>query len=94
MKGFAKMVWDFAEALKEHGNDGFKAVTVAQYADRMSKCTSCEHFTERKSCGLCGCNMPVKARWRTSICADNPPRWVNTNGKGKEGTDTTPSDEV
>ena len=28
------------------------------------------------------------------VCADNPPRWVNTNGKGKEGTDTTPSDGV
>ena len=48
MKGLAKMVWDFAEALKKHGNDGFKAVTVAQYADRMSKCSSCEHFTERQ----------------------------------------------
>ena len=71
MKGFAKMVWDFAEALKKHGNDGWKT----------------------QSCGLCGCHMPVKARWRTTQCADNPPKWLATNGsKRKEGADTDPSD--
>ena len=37
MKGLAKMVWEFAEALKKHGNDGFKNVSVTEYTDRMSK---------------------------------------------------------
>lgn len=89
------MIWEFAEALKKHGDDGFKSVTVAKYAERMSICASCEHFIDMKSCGLCGCSMPIKARWRTSICADNPPRWVNVkNGEGKKGTDTDNSDGV
>ena len=95
MKGFAKMIWEFAEALKKHGNDGFKNVTVTEYAERMSICTSCKHFTKTHACGLCGCHMPVKARWRSSICPDNPPKWVNKqNGERKEGADTDNSDGV
>jgi hypothetical protein len=93
MKGLAKMVWDFAEALKKHGNDGFKNVSVSKYAERIGMCTKCPNFSERQTCNLCGCYMPVKARWRTSVCPDNPPRWVNvkTNG-GEEKADTATSD--
>tara|TARA_R110000868_G_scaffold103404_1_gene284749 strand:+ start:147 stop:428 length:282 start_codon:yes stop_codon:yes gene_type:complete len=93
MKGFAKMIWEFAEALKKHGNDGFKHVTVTDYTIRMQTCVNCEHFTKTQSCGLCGCHMPVKARWRTTQCADNPPKWLATNGsKREEGANTDPSD--
>jgi len=93
MKGLAKMVWEFAEALKKHGNDGFKNVSVTEYTDRMSKCTSCEHLRETRSCNLCGCYMPVKARWRTSICPDNPPKWLNSEKNGREEkADTASSD--
>ena len=93
MKGLAKMIWDFAEALKKHGDDGFKTVTVAQYAARMNICSTCIHFTKNRACALCGCTMPMKARWRTSVCPHDPPKWVNvTNGKRKEGTDTVTSD--
>ena len=41
MKGLAKMVWDFAEALKKHGNDGFKNVSISKYAERIGMCTKC-----------------------------------------------------
>ena len=81
------------DSLKKHGNDGFKHVTVTEYTTRMKTCVDCEHFTKTQSCGLCGCHMPVKARWRTTQCADNPPKWLATNGsKREEGTDTGPSD--
>jgi len=70
-----KMVQNFAKESVNFIKQGAPLTSSEEYEERISICVSCEHFTENKSCGLCGCHMPVKAGWKTSECADNPKRW-------------------
>ena len=55
--------------------DGSRKVNDKDFSIRMEACLSCDHIIKKdpKTCGLCGCVLKVKARWRTSDCPDN--RW-------------------
>ena len=70
-----KMVQNFAKESVNFIKQGAPITSTEEYEERIAICVSCEHFTEKKACGLCGCHMPVKAGWKTSECADTPPRW-------------------
>jgi len=35
---------------------------------RIAKCVDCQQFKKNKSCGICGCYMPAKARSPKSHC--------------------------
>ncbi len=70
-----KMVQNFAKESVKFIKQGAPVCSEEEYHERMSICMSCEHFTEKQSCGICGCRMPVKAGWKTSECADTPKRW-------------------
>ena len=70
-----KMVQSFVKESVEFVKKGAPVCSKEEYQERISICMSCEHFTEKQKCGLCGCNMQVKTGWKTSECADNPPRW-------------------
>jgi hypothetical protein len=70
-----KMVQNFAKESINFIKQGAPITSTEEYEERIAICVSCEHFTKNRSCGLCGCHMPVKAGWKTSECADNPKRW-------------------
>jgi hypothetical protein len=71
--------------IKESGKyikHGMPQVSADVYTKRIKTCYECEHLREESiSCGMCGCNMEIKARWGTSSCPDNPPKWEATHGK-------------
>lgn len=70
-----KMVQNFVKESAHFVKEGAPVCSKEQYEERMSICISCEHYTEKNKCGICGCHMPLKAGWKTSECADTPKRW-------------------
>lgn len=70
-----QLVWQFAKELTEHAQDGMKNVDPVTYKSRIELCNGCPNLTEHSTCSLCGCFMPVKAKWATSRCPDDPPKW-------------------
>ena len=38
---------------------------------RLEICEKCEHFTEAKICGKCGCFLPLKTRFEMFKCPLN-----------------------
>jgi len=53
---------------------GHEPVSAEEQHARLSICVTCPNYDTGR-CLLCGCNMDVKAGFRTAKCADNPPRW-------------------
>jgi len=78
------MVRDFVKESAKFLAEGAPVCSKEEYEERMAICVSCEHFTEKKSCGLCGCNMPIKVGWKTSECADTPRKWDKLISKEEE----------
>ena len=72
---FLRMVRNFVKDSAKFIAEGAPVCSKEEYEERMAICVSCEHFTEKKTCGLCGCNMPLKVGWKTSECADTPKKW-------------------
>jgi|5_EtaG_2_1085323.scaffolds.fasta_scaffold03427_4 hypothetical protein len=49
--------------------DGARNVPKEEFIRRAGICDSCVHFIHNQStCGICGCWMDVKAKWRKSKC--------------------------
>ena len=61
VKQFSK---EFALYIKE----GAPNVTPPEYEERLKICSACVFISEKFSCTVCGCNMEMKAKWRTSDC--------------------------
>lgn len=81
-RSLGEMVWEFTKAAMEHAADGFSKVDPTVYRKRMDACINCEHYVkEIERCSQCGCHMPTKAGWRTSMCPLPEPKWVQD---GKE----------
>lgn len=71
-----KMAANFAKDLTKYVKEGAPNVTHDQYVKRLETCKACPHLIEEKMrCGLCGCLMEHKAKWRTTTCPDKPSRW-------------------
>tara|TARA_R100001198_G_C5209449_1_gene195366 strand:+ start:260 stop:871 length:612 start_codon:yes stop_codon:yes gene_type:complete len=79
-----KMVQNFVKESAHFVKEGAPVCSKEEYEERMSICVSCEHYTEKSKCGICGCHMPLKAGWKTSECADNPKRWNKLHLSDKE----------
>ena len=52
------------------------------YIDRINICNNCEHLTTLiplagGTCGLCGCFVKAKAKYKPSECPANPPKWLS-----------------
>ena len=61
----------------KHVFDGATLVSKEEYLKRAEICNSCVHFIKKdNSCGICGCWMEVKAKWRTSKCPKE--KWGST----------------
>jgi len=70
MASFGKALFSEAGAIIA----GQEPVTSDDQHARLLICVSCPYYDNGR-CLLCGCNMDVKTGFRTSKCADNPPRW-------------------
>tara|TARA_Y100001937_G_scaffold127990_1_gene201958 strand:- start:4611 stop:4928 length:318 start_codon:yes stop_codon:yes gene_type:complete len=91
------MVSSFARELKTYIANGAPNVTTEDYLERLEVCRKCEHLMKNTMrCGLCGCLLEHKAKWKTSSCPDKPTRWKEQilDGKRQEGNNTNTSDEV
>tara|TARA_R110001592_G_scaffold92565_1_gene269642 strand:- start:467 stop:775 length:309 start_codon:yes stop_codon:yes gene_type:complete len=88
------MISSFARELKTYIAEGAPNVTTEDYVQRLEACDSCEHLIrEKMRCGLCGCLLEHKAKWKTTTCPDKPTRWKEQilDGKRQEGDNTNVS---
>ena len=73
---FFTMVKNFSSEVVKFAKSGFQYVSPEDYEERLDTCIKCPHVKNPGlRCGLCGCNMELKAKWKTSHCPDNPSRW-------------------
>jgi hypothetical protein len=75
---FHKQVTNFATAVVKEAAAivaGQEPVTAEEHTRRLNICFTCPHYTEEGKCSLCGCPMITKSSWRSTKCADNPPKW-------------------
>tara|TARA_R110002012_G_scaffold278308_2_gene465883 strand:- start:2265 stop:2690 length:426 start_codon:yes stop_codon:yes gene_type:complete len=72
---------NLGEALANHVADGMEKVSKKQMATRLSVCQRCP-FLAGSECTKCGCNLSVKASWRSSECPDK--RWPIFAYEGEE----------
>jgi hypothetical protein len=60
------------KATTKHVLSGAEHVSEEEYLKRAKECDSCIHFIKKDNvCGICGCIMDVKAKWKTSECPKN-----------------------
>tara|TARA_R100000808_G_scaffold7806_1_gene22518 strand:+ start:1278 stop:1592 length:315 start_codon:yes stop_codon:yes gene_type:complete len=72
-----QMVKGFSKELVEYVKQGAPNVSPEDYADRLDACKACPHLKEKfMRCGLCGCMIQHKAKWKTTTCPDKPERWA------------------
>ena len=70
------MVKSFAKEVTTYISQGAPNVSTEEYINRLDACNTCPHLRKEKmSCGLCGCFVQHKAKWKTTKCPDNPTRW-------------------
>lgn len=74
--GPLKMISNFVRDFKDYIKEGAPNVTPADYEERIIQCGTCPNLKKDSfRCNLCGCYMEHKAKWKTAVCPDNPPRW-------------------
>ena len=84
MMNIFKLSIQFAKELGEYIKKGAPNVTLDQYEERLKICNTCpkkEEGTHFNKCGLCGCNIELKAKWATSECPDKPSKWPKLKKK-------------
>ena len=72
-----KMGPTFLKHLSEHIVDGVKNVSQEQLEKRLEVCWLCDMRTHEEQCGLCGCSLIAKAKWRSSRCDAN--KWAEVD---------------
>jgi len=74
------MIKSFSRDLKLWIKEGTPCTTPADYIERLTACKACPHIKkDLMRCGKCGCLVEHKAKWRTTACPDDPPRWKPQN---------------
>jgi len=81
---FLRMLKTFAKESINFIREGAPMCSEEEYKERMSLCVECPNYTDKSACSLCGCHMPVKAKWKTSECPDNPKKWSKLTINEKE----------
>ena len=82
------MISSFARDLKTYIASGAPNVTTEDYVGSLVK--------PQMRCGLCGCMLEHKAKWKTTTCPDKPTRWKKQiiNGLEQESNNTDISDKA
>jgi hypothetical protein len=76
MPSIFTMAKNFAKDLGTYIKEGAPNVSPKQYAERLKACNSCPNLNKKHmQCTLCGCLIEHKAKWKTTVCPDTPPRW-------------------
>ena len=95
---FLEMAKTFSKELTTYIANGAPNVTKEDYEERLNACKVCPHLMEQKKrCGLCGCLIEHKAKWKTTKCPDNPPRWANqilNNDKRQENNNPNTGNKI
>tara|TARA_R110002020_G_scaffold78287_3_gene196974 strand:+ start:200 stop:511 length:312 start_codon:yes stop_codon:yes gene_type:complete len=79
------MIRSFSKDLVTYVAQGAPNVSREDYVDRLDSCNNCEHLKkEHMRCGLCGCLLQHKARWKTTDCPDKPSRWKKQEYKEED----------
>ena len=82
---FIGMAKSFAKDLSKYISEGAPNVSPDDYLDRLRECKMCPNFRiKHMRCGLCGCLIEHKAKWKTAECPDKPPRWKKQNLKSEK----------
>ena len=63
-RSFAASIKDTARRLLEDPSVAPRAVA----AERMAICESCDHYTDKKTCEICQCFMPLKTTMSNMKC--------------------------
>ena len=80
---FREMLSNFSRDLFEYAKAGAPNVNEDTYKARLQECDACPHLKrDEMRCGLCGCYIEHKAKWRTSNCPDD--RWKKANIDDRE----------
>tara|TARA_R110002073_G_scaffold49364_7_gene131805 strand:+ start:1569 stop:2072 length:504 start_codon:yes stop_codon:yes gene_type:complete len=71
-----QMAKTFAGELTKYIKEGAPNVSNKVYIERLETCNTCPHLIKSSMrCGLCGCLLEHKAKWKTTTCPDKPERW-------------------
>tara|TARA_R110002051_G_scaffold323311_2_gene416488 strand:+ start:1230 stop:1727 length:498 start_codon:yes stop_codon:yes gene_type:complete len=71
-----QMAKTFAGELTKYIKEGAPNVSNKVYIERLEACNTCPHLIKSSMrCGLCGCLLEHKAKWKTTTCPDKPERW-------------------
>ena len=93
-----QMLRSFSKELVNYIKQGAPNVTPEDYADRLDTCSKCPHIKlHLMRCGICGCSMENKAKWKTATCPDNPERWepqIIPDDKKQENNNTDSSTQT
>lgn len=80
-----KMVKNFVKESVTFIKEGAPVCSEEEYKERITLCSTCDQYNEKKqTCNICGCFMPAKAGWKTSVCPDTPPKWHKLIGQKEE----------
>jgi hypothetical protein len=75
-----QMMRSFTKEVTKYISEGAPNVSSEEYADRLAMCEECPSLIKGSMrCGLCGCLIEHKAKWKTTKCPDNPERWKPQN---------------
>ena len=92
------MISSFARDLKEYVKQGAPNVTTEDYIQRLEECNNCKHIIrENMRCGLCGCLLEHKAKWKTTDCPDKPSKWkkqILNNDKRQENNNPNTGNKI
>jgi hypothetical protein len=65
--GLVRMALNLAGAVKDHVLAGMPKVDDGTYEQRRGVCAACPNL-DGESCGACGCDLGIKARWADQSC--------------------------
>ena len=67
--GLVRKAVNLGKAVARHVADGAKKLDEEDFNQRLEICKSCpEYIPERTACRLCGCDLKIKASWRSEYC--------------------------
>ena len=99
-----EMAKNFSKDFAKYVASGAPNVSKKDYEERLEACGNCVYFIkDRMRCGKCGCLIEHKAKWKTAICPDIPPKWKPQiikrtdkpkDGKKQENDNTSSSNEI
>lgn len=84
-----RMFKTFVKEAVKYAKEGAPAVDPNEYRFRVRTCHQCPNLKNNTRCGLCGCVIEQKAKWKTAECPDG--RWENYFAHGRKNNNSKTS---